>query len=121
MLAATFFSLLQPALDYANAFFESKPMAGVVIAGLLGGAIGLYWVHRSVPHEHFVLGKEEPDSRRVRRLWLFIIAITLPYSSAVPSTTLLSVQPGCASVSNGAKTRATCAWHSTQLAALETR
>jgi ZIP family zinc transporter len=78
MLAATFFSLLQPALDYAEAYVTSKPVAvGIVILGLLGGAAGLYWVHRSVPHEHFVIGKEGPDSRRVQRLWLFILAITL--------------------------------------------
>lgn len=78
MLAATFFSLLLPALDYAEAHISSKALAVlVVIAGLLGGAIGLYWIHRRVPHEHFVLGKEGPDSLRMQRLWLFIIAITL--------------------------------------------
>jgi ZIP family zinc transporter len=78
MLAATFFSLLQPALDHAEAHIASKPLAVlVVIAGLLGGALGLYWIHRHVPHEHFVLGREGPDSLRLQRLWLFIIAITL--------------------------------------------
>ncbi|MDY6948476.1 MAG: ZIP family metal transporter, partial [Pseudomonadota bacterium] len=78
MLAATFFSLLQPALDHAEAHIASKALAVlVVIAGLLGGAIGLYWIHRRVPHEHFVLGKQGPDSLRLQRLWLFIIAITL--------------------------------------------
>jgi zinc transporter, ZIP family len=41
------------------------------------GAIGLFFVHRLVPHEHFLLGKEGPDSKRLERIWLFIIAITL--------------------------------------------
>lgn len=78
MLAATFFSLLQPALDHAEAHIASKPLAVlVVIAGLLGGALGLYWIHKRVPHEHFVMGREGPDSLRMQRLWLFIIAITL--------------------------------------------
>jgi ZIP family zinc transporter len=78
MLAATFFSLLQPALDHARSHISSRPLAVlVVIAGLLGGALGLYWIHKQVPHEHFVLGKEGPDTLRFQRLWLFIIAITL--------------------------------------------
>jgi len=78
MLAATFFSLLQPALEQAESQITSKPLAVcVVIAGLLAGAFGLYWIHRNVPHEHFVRGREGPDSKRLHRLWLFIIAITL--------------------------------------------
>ncbi|HEY0940924.1 MAG TPA: ZIP family metal transporter [Steroidobacter sp.] len=78
MLAATFFSLLQPALDHAESHIASRPLAVlVVIGGLLGGAIGLYWIHKRVPHEHFVMGKQGPDSLRLQRLWLFIIAITL--------------------------------------------
>lgn len=78
MLAATFFSLLQPALDHAESYIDSKALSVlVVIGGLLAGALGLYWIHRHVPHEHFVLGKQGPDSLRLQRLWLFIIAITL--------------------------------------------
>lgn len=78
MLAATFFSLLQPALDHAEGHIASRPLAVlVVIGGLLAGAIGLYWIHKRVPHEHFVRGRQGPDSRRLQRLWLFIIAITL--------------------------------------------
>jgi ZIP family zinc transporter len=78
MLAATFFSLLQPALDHAEMYISSKALGvSVVIVGVLLGAIGLFWIHRRVPHEHFVLGRQGPDSLRLQRLWLFIIAITL--------------------------------------------
>jgi ZIP family zinc transporter len=78
MLAATFFSLLLPALDRADLLTTSKFLAVAMVAGgVLLGAIGLFFVHRLVPHEHFLLGKEGPDSKRLERIWLFIIAITL--------------------------------------------
>lgn len=78
MLAATFFSLLLPALDRADSLTTSKFAAvSIVAAGLLLGAIGLHFIHRLVPHEHFLLGKEGPDSKRLERIWLFVIAITL--------------------------------------------
>src|SRR5688572_6831752 len=65
MLAATFFSLLLPALERADSLTTSKVWAvSTVAAGLLCGAIGLFFVHRLVPHEHFLMGKEGPDSRR---------------------------------------------------------
>jgi ZIP family zinc transporter len=78
MLAATFFSLLLPALDRADALTTSRVAAvSIVAGGLLLGAAGLFFVHRLVPHEHFLLGKEGPDSKRLARIWLFVIAITL--------------------------------------------
>jgi zinc transporter, ZIP family len=78
MLAATFFSLLLPALDRADTVTSSRFAAvSLVGGGLLLGAIGLFFVHRLVPHEHFLLGKEGPDSKRLARIWLFVIAITL--------------------------------------------
>jgi zinc transporter, ZIP family len=78
MLAATFFSLLLPALERADALTTSRVLAvSMVAAGLLAGAAGLFFVHRLVPHEHFLMGKEGPDSTRLKRIWLFIIAITL--------------------------------------------
>jgi ZIP family zinc transporter len=78
MLAATFFSLLLPALDRAQELTTSSLAAvSIVAAGVLLGATGLFVVHRFVPHEHFLLGKEGPDSKRLARIWLFVIAITL--------------------------------------------
>lgn len=83
MLAATSFSLIVPGIDHGNAIW---PGAGVyvVIAGMLIGALFLDRVDNWLPHEHFAMnkdgaasaGKEGPDTR-IRRIWLFIIAITI--------------------------------------------
>src|SRR5690606_35306106 len=54
MLAASFFSLLQPAFEYARArtAIEGAGLLSVV-AGVFVGALALYLVHRFSPHEHF--------------------------------------------------------------------
>ena len=78
MLAASFFSLLLPAIEYGEAQYGNRIVAvTIVIAGLLAGAVALYAVHRFVPHEHFVIGREGPDTEALSRIWLFVIAITL--------------------------------------------
>ena len=78
MLAATFFSLLLPAIDYGRAHFDTTSNAVlVVIVGLLSGAALLHVIHQRVPHEHFFLGREGPDGAAFSRIWLFVIAITL--------------------------------------------
>lgn len=78
MLAATFFSLLVPGIEYGTAQFASEPLAvGIVILGLFTGAASLYLIHSYVPHEHFSLGLEGPDASTLSRIWLFVAAITL--------------------------------------------
>lgn len=78
MLAATFFSLLLPALNQADEISTNQFLGVAVVgAGVLAGALGLFAVHRFVPHEHFVLGREGPPTERFTRIWLFVIAITL--------------------------------------------
>ncbi len=68
MLAASVFSLLIPAIDEGGVW--------TALGGLLLGAASLHLIDRSVPHEHFVRGHEGPSSR-LRKIWLFIIAITI--------------------------------------------
>ncbi|MDX1405764.1 MAG: ZIP family metal transporter [Woeseiaceae bacterium] len=78
MLAASFFSLLLPAIEYAEAQNANRQIAvAIVICGLMLGATALYVIHRYVPHEHFVIGREGPNVEAVSRIWLFVIAITL--------------------------------------------
>ena len=78
MLAASFFSLILPAIDYGETQFHGKNSAViVVIAGILCGAGAIFLMHRYLPHEHFLAGHEGPDTKALSRIWLFVIAITL--------------------------------------------
>jgi ZIP family zinc transporter len=78
MLAASFFSLILPGLDAARGQGAGELGAvSIVGVGVLVGATCLWLIHRYAPHEHFILGHEGPPTERVRRIWLFIIAITL--------------------------------------------
>jgi len=78
MLAAAFFSLLLPGIEYGELYFSTRPAAvAIVILGLLSGAVALQLIHRFAPHEHFIVGKEGPEAKALSRIWLFVIAITL--------------------------------------------
>ena len=78
MLAATMFSLLLPGYDASLARFGSKSeAAGIVLFSLGLGGFVLWLVNRTVPHEHFCKGCEGDSSRRLNRIWLFVIAIVI--------------------------------------------
>ena len=78
MLAASFFSLIIPGMEYAQAQFQNEILAVlVVIAGILVGASMLYVIHHYAPHEHFITDKDKPHTAAFSRIWLFVIAITL--------------------------------------------
>lgn len=78
MLAATFFSLIVPALEIATKRYgDGATPAAIAAAGILIGAAAIALVERFLPHEHFHLGREGPQSASLRRIWLFIIAITI--------------------------------------------
>ena len=78
MLAASFFSLIIPALDAAEVRYGDGaiPALIVCVAILLGmGTVAV--VNEVIPHEHFSSGREGPEAVSLRRVWLFIIAITI--------------------------------------------
>jgi ZIP family zinc transporter len=78
MLAASFFSLIIPGIDKAAEDLGGRPAgAAVVVAAILLGATALSLVHRYAPHEHPGTGRHQGDPARHRRIWLFVIAITL--------------------------------------------
>ena len=78
MLAASFFSLILPALEFAQIDLGSRIAAVLVVsAALLLGAAVLAYLNHHLPHEHFVIGASGGDPRALRRIWLFVIAITL--------------------------------------------
>jgi ZIP family zinc transporter len=77
MMAASVFSLIFPALEQAQTDLATGAAVLVVIAGILIGGAALWLINEHVPHEHFVLGHEGPPAERWRRIWLFVIAITL--------------------------------------------
>ncbi len=78
MLAATFFSLLLPALEYGVDLYGARVASVlVVVSGLLAGAVALQLADRYAPHEHFIAGREGPQRAALNRIWLFVIAITL--------------------------------------------
>jgi zinc transporter, ZIP family len=78
MLAAAFFSLIIPGLDAARGQGVGEIGAVTLVGcGVLLGAAGLWAIHQYLPHEHFILGPEGPHGVRFRRIWLFVIAITL--------------------------------------------
>ena len=59
MLAASFFSLIVPALDFATELNGSRIVAAViVIAALMLGAVTLSGINRYVPHEHLGLSPQ---------------------------------------------------------------
>jgi zinc transporter, ZIP family len=74
MLAAVSFSLIVPGLEAAGGGVYA---AIVVVGGILLGALFLELADRYLPHEHFFKGHEGTDFIKLKRLWLFIIAITI--------------------------------------------
>jgi ZIP family zinc transporter len=73
MLAATSFSLLIPAIEYAGGGLRGAVTAGL---GLLLGGIFLSVIDRLSPHVHFVSGHEGLPAS-LSRIWLFVIAIAI--------------------------------------------
>lgn len=78
MLAATAFSLIIPGTEAAIAQGSSQAGAAMImVLGILLGGLFLYLAHRFLPHEHFLKQENNPNSLNLKRIWLFIAAITI--------------------------------------------
>lgn len=78
MLAATSFSLIVPGTEAAIAQGNTQATAALIISlGILLGAAALWIANERFPHEHFSKGREGPVLPDFKRIWLFVIAITL--------------------------------------------
>jgi len=78
MLAASSFSLILPGLEAAEAVLGSGfGGAFVVVLGLGLGVLLMLGLDYFTPHEHESAGTYGPNSERISRVWLFVLAIIL--------------------------------------------
>lgn len=78
MLAASFFSLIVPSIDISTERYGDGALPAAIAAiGIVLGAAFVAALNHYLPHEHFVQGREGPPNPSLRRIWLFIIAITI--------------------------------------------
>lgn len=78
MLSATIFSLILPSMDEAVKLGATK-IGSVLqaIAGISLGGLSLALIHKYTPHQHFSKGYEGTNIVRLKKIWLFVWAITL--------------------------------------------
>ena len=78
MLAASFFSLIIPALEHAGERYRGNLLpAAIVVAGTWLGSLVVALMNRFIPHEHFMQGRDGLEARAVRQVWLFVFAIAI--------------------------------------------
>jgi len=99
MLTASFFSLIVPALEAAPEHYGAGAAPALIaVVGILLGMGAIAWLNHALPHEHFLVGREGPATASLRRIWLFIIAITL---HNFPEGLAVGVGFGSGDMSNG--------------------
>lgn len=78
MLAASSFSLILPGIEAARELTGNGLLAAsIVVLGLALGVALMIGLDRFVPHEHEKTGRRGPEAKRIDRVWLFVLAITL--------------------------------------------
>ena len=99
MLAATFFSLLVPAIENAEGLYGARPLAAAIaVGGTALGAGTVALLNETLPHEHFLGGREGPEAEALRRIWLFVIAIAIRNA---PEGLAVGVAFGGGNIANG--------------------
>lgn len=74
MLAATSFSLIVPSLEYGGGGVKAALITGL---GIFVGALFLDLTDKYSPHVHLLDNRVEGASASLKKIWLFIIAITI--------------------------------------------
>lgn len=99
MLAASAFSLIIPGLEAAEQVTQNRfyPAIAVTLGIFLGSAF-LWFSNHYFPHEHFFKGREGSSSVNLKRVWLFIMAITI---HNFPEGLAVGVGFGSGDVANG--------------------
>jgi zinc transporter, ZIP family len=78
MLAASFFSLIVPSLEASERLYGAGIVPALIaVIGILAGMGAIAALNQTMPHEHFTMGREGPPAPSLRRVWLFVIAITI--------------------------------------------
>lgn len=95
MLAATSFSLIVPSLEYSGGGIKGAFVTGF---GIFVGALFLDLTDKYSPHVHLLDKRSEGASTSLKKIWLFIIAITI---HNFPEGLAVGVGFGDNNISNG--------------------
>lgn len=99
MIAASFFSLLGPSIDYAEQIYPNYKWFPAA-SGFLVGALFIYALDKFTPHLHINFGEGEKEGMKTQwhRTTLLLLAITL---HNIPEGLAVGVLFGAASLSDG--------------------
>ncbi|MFV0244987.1 MAG: ZIP family metal transporter [Qingshengfaniella sp.] len=78
MISASFFSLILPGIEAAQDNGHGVLGAALIAGGgiALGAAI-VALLNETLPHEHFIQGREGAEAKALAKIWLFVVAITI--------------------------------------------
>ncbi|MEX3012080.1 ZIP family metal transporter [Hoeflea sp. TYP-13] len=65
-------------IEASTSLYGEGPLPALIaVAGVLLGVAAIFLLDEYIPHEHFISGREGPISVSLKRIWLFVIAITI--------------------------------------------
>jgi zinc transporter, ZIP family len=77
MLAAASFAMIDPAFVGMNGWIPRPYDLGIVLFGIIVGALTIAGIDYFLPHEHFIKGPEGGHSAHLSRAWLLVLAIAI--------------------------------------------
>ncbi|MBG9977867.1 ZIP family metal transporter [Ruoffia tabacinasalis] len=101
MIAASFWSLLAPALEYAESSASSLPAWLPVAVGFVVGGLFLRLLDYTVPHTHLSEDHGDSDNRKLPKTTMLFLAVTI---HNIPEGLALGVAFAAASIGNGGAT-----------------